>query len=59
MVKFGYENADMFGIVDWMVQAYRKWLVNRPACVDMNKLHNYMKFTSVITGTFINVCKIM
>lgn len=51
MSRYAFEDADMFGVVDWGVQAYKKWSVDRPSCVDPEKLLYYLNSASVFTGT--------
>jgi len=50
MSKYSFEECDTYGAIDWAIQAYNKWLTHRPKCVDIDKLHYYIKSASMSTG---------
>ncbi|XP_025200855.1 prolyl 4-hydroxylase subunit alpha-3-like [Melanaphis sacchari] len=50
MSKYSFEEYDTYSVIDWTVQTYNKWLMDRPKCVDIDKLHHYIKAASMSTG---------
>lgn len=55
MTKYCFEDKDLYGALDWAIQTYNKWLDGRPKCVDIEKLHFYIKSGSVPTGITITI----
>jgi len=53
MVKYGFKEHDMFGVIEWAIQTYDRWLIDRTECVDIDKLLFYIKSASVVTGNLI------
>lgn len=51
MSKYSFEEYDSYGVLDWAVQAYNKWLTDRQKCVDIDKLHYYTRSASMTAGT--------
>jgi len=52
MSKYTFEECDTYGIMEWAIQTYNKWLTYRPKCVDIEKLHYYIRSASMSTGTY-------
>jgi len=51
MAKYCLEDNDMYGALDWAVEAYGKWESDgQPECVDPNILKYYIVSSSVYTG---------
>jgi len=51
MVKYCLEGNDMYGALDWAVEAYKKWEIDgRPECVNPDILNYYIISSSVYTG---------
>lgn len=50
MTKYSFEEYDTYGVIDWAIQAYNKWLTDHPKCVDIEKLHYYIRSVSMSTG---------
>lgn len=51
MAKYCLEGNDMYGALDWAVEAYGKWKSDgQPECVDPNILNYYIVSSSVYTG---------
>lgn len=51
MTELGAKEDDTYAVTDWAIQAYNKWLDGRPECVDIEKLHYFIKSASMFTGT--------
>lgn len=50
MSKYSFEEYDTYSVIDWAVQAYNKWLIDRPKCVDIDRLNYYTRSASMATG---------
>ncbi|XP_026811721.1 prolyl 4-hydroxylase subunit alpha-2-like [Rhopalosiphum maidis] len=51
MAKYCSEENDMYGVIDWAVEAYYKWKSDgQPECVDPEILNFYIMSSSVFTG---------
>ncbi|XP_026813539.1 prolyl 4-hydroxylase subunit alpha-2-like isoform X2 [Rhopalosiphum maidis] len=50
MSKYSFEECDTYGTMEWAIQTYNKWLTYRPKCVDIEKLHYYIRSVSMLTG---------
>lgn len=50
MSKYSFEEYDTYGAIEWALQTYNKWLTDRPKCVDIDKLHYYIRLASMSTG---------
>jgi len=50
MSKYSFEEYDTYGAIEWALQTYNKWLMDRPKCVDIHKLHYYIRLASMSTG---------
>ncbi|VVC41056.1 Prolyl 4-hydroxylase, alpha subunit,Oxoglutarate/iron-dependent dioxygenase,Prolyl 4- [Cinara cedri] len=56
--KYCFKNKDMYGAIDWAIQAYNKWIFDdRLKCMDINKLKRYIIASSIYTGN--NYVKIL
>ncbi|XP_060842511.1 prolyl 4-hydroxylase subunit alpha-2-like [Rhopalosiphum padi] len=57
MAKYCSEENDMYGVIDWAVEAYYKWKSDgQPECVDPEILNFYIMSSSVFTGfNFMNL----
>lgn len=54
MSKYAFKDGEMFGVIEWAVQAYNKWLVDQPSCLNIEKLLYYIKSASIFTGITVN-----
>jgi len=51
MAKYCFEENDIYGILDWAVEAYKKWEIDgQPECVNPEILNYYIVSSSVYTG---------
>jgi hypothetical protein len=51
MAKYCSEENDMYGVIDWAVEAYYKWKSDgQPECVDPEILNFYIMSSSLFTG---------
>lgn len=51
IVKYCFEEYDSYGVIDWAVQTYDKWINDgRPKCVDVKQLDYYVVVSSIRTG---------
>ncbi|KAL4149649.1 hypothetical protein QTP88_003541 [Uroleucon formosanum] len=51
IAKYCLEENDMYGVLDWAIEAYGKWeSEGQPNCVDPEILKNYIVSSSVYTG---------
>ncbi|KAL4148257.1 hypothetical protein QTP88_002537 [Uroleucon formosanum] len=51
MAKYCLEGNDMYGVLDWAVEAFRKWESDgRPECIDPNIINYYIVSSSLYTG---------
>ncbi|CAH1713702.1 unnamed protein product [Aphis gossypii] len=50
MSKYSFEEYDTYGAIEWSLQTYNKWLMDRPKCVDIDKLYYYIRLASMSTG---------
>ncbi|KAE9544664.1 hypothetical protein AGLY_000206 [Aphis glycines] len=50
MSKYSVEEYDTYGAIEWALQTYNKWLMDRPKCVDIDKLYYYIRLASMSTG---------
>lgn len=53
MIKYCFEEQDMYCVLEWAIEAYKKWKNDgQPKCVDINKLYFYVVSSSVYTGKY-------
>ncbi|KAL5234592.1 hypothetical protein ACI65C_002002 [Semiaphis heraclei] len=51
MAKYCLKGNDMYGVLDWAVEAYKKWEIDgRPECVNPDILNYYLISSSIYTG---------
>lgn len=51
MAKYCLEGNDMYGVLEWAVEAYEKWEGDgRPECVNTDILNYFIVSSSVYTG---------
>jgi hypothetical protein len=53
MAEYCMKLYDMYGVIDWAVEAYKKWQAEgRPECIDTEMLYRYIVTSSAFTGTY-------
>lgn len=60
MMKYCFEEFDMFGSLDWGIQSYNKWILEggKSKCIDIEQLNYYIILSSLYTGKyFSNYCR--
>uniref|UniRef100_A0A2S2QN67 Prolyl 4-hydroxylase subunit alpha-2 n=1 Tax=Sipha flava TaxID=143950 RepID=A0A2S2QN67_9HEMI len=51
MAEYCMKLYDMYGVIDWAVEAYKKWQAEgRPECIDTEMLYRYIVTSSAFTG---------